>query len=85
MPLRVPVGALSIAHRIMCMRVVTALAAGNEPEDWSFEVGTSKKCAYCTAQQGLCNPVSSNWLVLAEPILTRNRSPTTPTTFGFGC
>src|ERR1700712_1182164 len=58
MPLPVPPGALSVAHRVCCLRCVRAMKKSGE-HTCVFTKSSSKKCEYCTSQNALCVPVSA--------------------------
>ena len=73
MPIRIPVGALPEAHRVICLRVVRALARGNFVRH-GFLNRASKKCRYCTAQKEECKPVSGVVLV-RNAVLTTSQIP----------
>jgi hypothetical protein len=54
--LPVPAGALSAAHRVCCVRCLRAMKRDGDHE-CAFTSESSKKCEYCTSQNGLCQPV----------------------------
>lgn len=56
MPIRVPVGALPEAHRVICMRSIRSIARG-KIVPYGFLKPGSKKCQHCTDQKEACNPV----------------------------
>jgi hypothetical protein len=57
MPLPVPCGVLAESHRVCCLRCLQGKK--KKPEHASFIQSMSKKCAYCTEQNAVCVPVST--------------------------
>lgn len=56
MPVPVPAGALPAAHRVCCVRCLRKMKSDPD-HDCDFSKKSSKKCAYCTQQNAVCNPV----------------------------
>ena len=59
MPVPVPPGALSQAHRVICLRAVRAIARRRwlKREEFGFASASSSKCKYCTEQAEKCRCV----------------------------